>query len=361
MKINQDTFLLWVLLSDALWHSEKEIPVSLTEEETRRLKALAEKQAVMGLVIDSLVRRNVKMPQICVFEAIGRLEQIKQQNRIVNGGVVKLHRLMTEGTLTFFVMKGQAVASYYPDALLRQSGDIDYYCRPEEFEQSLTVVKEKWGVQPEIHGSEKHADYVFQGNRYEPHYILTDLHSEKANEYLKKIIDEDNGAEVDIDGVKIRTFSPTLHTLYLFLHIYFHLVEVGVGLRQFCDLAVVLHAGVDLSSLKKHLEALGMVRAFRACEYILAECLGLSEGYLPYDIRPVDRKYSQRMLKVVLYRGNMGHYNKRNGWSGLGHQLESASIKMSHFVKFFWLSPGYHIGWLWHEVKRGLWFMGTVI
>ena len=346
MSIDKDTSLLFSLLRFALWHSKNEFPLELSEEESLRMLTSASKQAVTGLMADALIQNDVQMPQRCVFEIIGTLEQIKNQNKIVNQGVIELHNLMEEAGINYSVMKGQAVAVYYPETLYRQAGDIDYYCAPKDFDRSLAVVKEMWKVKPEIHGSEKHADYDYQGNRYEPHYILTDLHNKKNNTYLKKLVEDDLGAEVDIQGARVKTFSPTLHALYIFLHLYFHLVEVGVGLRQICDLAMILKEDVDVLLLRTYLESLGMRRAFAACSSILVDYLGMDAKYLPYEIDAKDRKYGRRMLGVILYRGNMGHYNKRNGWSGFGHQVESAFIKISHFVKFFWLSPGYHIGWI---------------
>ena len=54
----------------------------------------------------------------------------------------------------------------------------------------------------------------------------------------------------------------------------------------------------------------------------------------------------------MIYRGNMGHYNKRNGFRGWKHKLEALGIKVSHFIKFMPLAPGYSRGWLWHEISR---------
>ena len=84
MILDKDTELLLSLLRDALWHSGKEFPSELSENESQRLLALANKQAVTGLVADTLIRNDVRMPKQCVFEAIGSLEKIKQQSRTVN-------------------------------------------------------------------------------------------------------------------------------------------------------------------------------------------------------------------------------------------------------------------------------------
>lgn len=130
MILDKDTKLLLSFLRDVLWHSEKAFPSELSENESQRLLALANKQAVTGLVGDTLILNDVRMPKQCVFEAVGTLEQIKQQSRKVTEGVVRLHQLILECGIWYAVMKGQALALYYPDASLRQSGNIDYYCRP---------------------------------------------------------------------------------------------------------------------------------------------------------------------------------------------------------------------------------------
>ena len=226
---NVELKLFLSLLREALWRNSGNIPSELTEEESKKLFPLAEKQAVLGLIIDSLMRHNIKMPQMKVFEVIGTLEQIKNTNRLVNNGVVDLHRLLEKYGVNYAVIKGQAVATCYSDPLLRQSGDIDYYSNSGYYNRSLQAVKEKWGVLPETHGSEKHADYDYNGNRYEAHFLLTDLHSKERNDCLQEIIDNDLRSTVTINGEKVRIFSPTLHSLYIFLHIFFSSYRVGGG------------------------------------------------------------------------------------------------------------------------------------
>lgn len=81
-----------------------------------------------------------------------------------------------------------------------------------------------------------------------------------------------------IGSTNVATIEPAVHALYVFLHLYHHLVEVGVGLRQFCDLAMLLKEDIDRNVLMKHLKVLGMERAFRACGYILTEYLGMEKN-----------------------------------------------------------------------------------
>ena len=355
--VAQEPELVFTLLRNALWKSDEELPSELSEQKAIRLFAVAEQQAVSGLVMDALISNNVYMPRPLVFGAIGLLEQIKQQNRIINEGAVALEGLLSSNGVNYVLVKGPAVASFYPEPLARQSGDIDYYCDDQCYKKSLELVQSQWKVRPEREGAEKHCHYDYHDVTYEGHFKLVDLFGTERNEYFQKLIDSADTASIKIGGAQIKTIPITIHVLYIFLHLYNHLMKLGVGLRQFCDLAVMLHycrEFIDVDALRGHLRILGMDRAYRACGSILVEKLGLPAEDLCCSLSSSDRKYGQKILDVVMYRGNMGHYNKRSGFSGWKHKVESLGIKVSHFVKFVPLAPGYTCGWLWHEVRRNL-------
>lgn len=353
--MSQKEELLFLLLRDALWRAHEPLLASLSEDEVFTLFEIAEKQAVSGLVIEALTRNNIGLPQDKVFEAVGLQEQIKAQSWHVNQGVIALHKTLSSENINYAIVKGQIVASYYPSPLLRLSGDIDFYLPPEKYKVGLSIIKTSWGVDAEIHGSEKHADFQYDGNIYEAHFILTDLLSHKRNKYFQELVVRDEGATVIIDGHEIKTLSSSLHVLYVFLHLWFHLMALGVGLRQFCDLAVMLHYAkqqIDMNALRSHLKVLEMDRAWKACCSILIDYLGLSQEETGYVITDSDRRYGKKLLEIVLYRGNMGHHNKIGGFHGWKHKTEALGIKLAHFVKFYSLSPAYTRQWLWHEVVR---------
>ena len=128
-----------------------------------------------------------------------------------------------------------------------------------------------------------------------------------------------------------------------------------MGLKQFCDLAMMLHtykSDVFQETLRHHLKELGMEKAFRACGSILVYQLGLPAEEFLYPLTDRDKHYGKRILDVVLYRGNMGYYNKKSGFQGWRHNIESTGIKLSHFVKFMPLAPSYSFRWLGHELVR---------
>lgn len=351
--------LFFALLRDSLWHFEKDLPKEISLDTLTKLFSLAEQQTVSGLIVDAITRNNIKMPEDCVLDVVGLLEQIKRRSIAVNNGVMNLHQLLSASGVNYSVVKGQVVASYYPNPLLRQPGDIDYYCSKEFFQKSQDVVGRAWKVKTDIENSFKHCHFNYNGISYEGHFRLLSLYGKKSQTYWQKLLNNDKGGIVMIDGVAIKSLSPTLHILYIFLHLYSHLIKIGVGLRQFCDMAVMMHYAkdqIDMDVLRGHLHALGMERAYQACCGILVDYLGLAEEEIGYVISASDRRYGKKILDVVFYRGNMGHYEGKNKryekrWKW---KIKAIGIKITHFMKFMPLAPSYTCGWLLHEIRRSI-------
>jgi len=141
----------------------------------------------------------------------------------------------------------------------------------------------------------------------------------------------------------IPTLPPESNLLYTFLHLYHHLVELGCGLRQFCDVAVLCHAycqHLDKQLFARMLRDLDFDKAFRVVETILVDHLGLpaEECPLPYDNN--DRKPADDILEIVFQRGNFGKYGRKTAVrSGTNYYIEQTSIKLSHYRLFYRLSP----------------------
>lgn len=347
--------LFFELLRESLWPSPGESFDGLSANEAEAILQLSEEQTVLALMIDVFIRKNVRLSKKKLFESLGMLQQIQQGNRHLNGTLKAFDALMRASGVEYLVVKGQTVAVHYPDPSLRQSGDIDFYCDSTNFPKALAAISEKWGVEPEQYGSDHHVHFEHEGVTLEGHFSLLSLYGKRKDEVWEELLRKDKKAHVEVAGAEIPTLSPTMHTLYIFLHLYHHLLELGIGLRQFCDWAVMLHyckESIDQEQLIRHLRMLGMLRAYRACGSILTDYLGLPEDELGCRTTKSDKRYGRKILDVVLYRGNMGHYNKRSGFRGWRHNLESTGIKVAHFLKFMPLAPSYSCRWLGHELWR---------
>ena len=117
--------------------------------------------------------------------------------------------------------------------------------------------------------------------------------------------------------IVIQTFQLT--------HIFSHLMNEGIGLRQLVDYYFVLSMLCVncemLTSLQKELKELGLWKFAGGIMYIMQEVFGMPASRL---IVPLNEKYGKFVLNEVLEAGNFGRHDARNrfGRSQLGHNLQ---------------------------------------
>lgn len=346
--------LFFSLLRTALWDKEESLSL-LAEGDVAEILEEAERQTVTALIFDAMTMYGIKSPIRVMLKYFSYSEVVKQYNRKLNAASLALGRLLSQNGVDYAIVKGQVLANLYPKPLLRQPGDIDFYCDSNDFERAKRIINQTWRIKFEENYSKKHLSFVYKGVAFEMHFLLIKFYNKRKNNYWECLLHNDNGSDVLIDGKPVKTLSPSLHTLYVFLHLYSHLMNLGIGLRQFCDLAVMLHAcqsEIDYEELKQELKTLGMEKAFCACGSILVRQLGLPAEEFPYVLTDKDEHYANKILNVVFYRGNLGHYNKKSGIRGWKHNIESVCIKISHFIKFMPLAPGYSCHWLVYQLFK---------
>ena len=119
-------------------------------------------------------------------------------------------------------------------------------------------------------------------------------------------------------------------------HIYAHLKNEGIGLRQLVDYYYVLISD-DLSLIRdrvqKDLKELGLWKFAGGIMYIMQEVFGMPASRL---IVPPNEKYGKFVLNEVLEAGNFEKHDARNrfGRSKLGHNLQRV-YRDIRLVKYF--------------------------
>ena len=334
---------LFVLLRNELWQ-EVQIDVTLSDEEKERLFADAKKQAVIGLVTNALIRNNIAIGREWVFKALTLTKQIEATNERINGELVRFANFMFMNNVDYRVVKGQTVATLYPNPLLRCSGDIDFYCDANNFNLTKNLVEKAIGKNVE-NNSAKHIEFKMNGVQYELHSKLTEFSYGKHQEYWESILDRDirdNNCVVRINDTDVPVLSPTINALYIFCHIFYHLIINGIGLRQFCDLALFLDRhkeDIDMELLDKHLRNLGIKKTFTATGYILVELLGLKAENFPYSISNRDRRVGKRIVASVMEDGNWASEKHKVKRKGIMHSIETGYICLMQSMKYVDVAP----------------------
>ena len=376
--------LLFALLRSALWGAP--LPVSrLDGASCAALMEEARRQTVDGLVCGTLIGGGVRLEKYDAIEAYSTLGTIRQQNETVDEVLHALCRLLRDGGVAFTVMKGQTVGAYYPHPHDRVSGDVDFYCPPESVEKAKETVIHTWQAELEESDVEKHVSFMHGGVDFELHTFLNDFCSRDNQCFFDEATMQARTGTVDVAGVQVPVFEPAFNLAFTFVHLYMHLQELGVGLRQFCDVAVLCHTfrgqetgdrsqntcprtshhaprtskdgPLESSTLSEELEnilrRLGYLRAFKAVGAILVDSLGLPEEEFPFRITRKDRKYAGYILDIVFKRGNFGKYGRQNEVrSGLLYYLEATWVKLSHYIRLYPLSPKENRAMLTAELPR---------
>jgi hypothetical protein len=336
--------ILYSLIKYSLWGTAIKDISSFQACDFDRLMALAERQTVVGMVADALIRNNVKLDMNGAFKVMTMQKQIAQLNDGLDKELKSLCGLLQSNDIKFYVVKGQTISSLYNNKDVRMPGDIDFYCDNENFQKASEVIKRQWNVDFE-YDSESDQHRAFQHNDvpYEMHFRLLKLYNTNNQRYCDRLFNAENLSTVNVGDAAVPVLEPTIQVLYTFLHLYHHFVELGVGLRQFCDMAVLLHSynkQIDREALRRHLKEIDFTHAFAAICWVLVDKLGLPEEDVPLPITDKDKSFEQHILDVVFKGGNFGKYARKHAVrSGMKYYLESIYCKAYSYIKFWSLSP----------------------
>lgn len=335
--------ILFALLRNELWQ-EDGVEVTLSEEDKKQLFEAAKKQAVIGLVANALIRNNAAIGREWAFKSLTLTKQIEASNERINGELVRFANFMFKNNVDYRVVKGQTVATLYPNPLLRCAGDIDFYCGASNFSLTQKLIEDKLGIEVE-NNSAKHIEFQVNRVQYEMHSKLTEFSYGKHQRYWEKILEQEMREKrcvVRINNTEVPVLSPTMNVLYLFCHIFYHLIINGIGLRQFCDLALFMdrhYHEIDKEKLEKHLRKLGIKKAFTATGYVLVEMLGLKAEKFPYSLTNKDRKVGKRILKSVMEDGDWAKDKHQVKGKGVLHSMETGYISLMQSMKYVDVAP----------------------
>ena len=217
------------------------------------------------------------------------------------------------------VLKGQGIAQYYPNPDLRQCGDIDLYVGQKDYEKTCEIIG-AMGTESD-HESDKEILKHFHTHigkvPVEIHRYTDVYYQNRLNRIYQAISDEGFCAEpveVDIAGFKITTPPIDFNVFYIFNHLWHHFIADGVGLRQICDLAMLLHkcyGQIDQNNLKRMLEKMGLMKQWKVFGNIAVDVVGLPKEEFPfYDSSYV--KLTEKVYRLVMLEGNFGQANLKD-------------------------------------------------
>ena len=332
------------LLRCELWGEP--LACKVTADDIDEILAMAEEQGVSGLVANAIISSNLPIGEVKTVDVctVQRLHELKCRD--MNKKVSRFAAFLNRRELKYVVMKGQTMATLYPHPLMRSCGDIDFYCPKDSFQAAKEAIEERLDVKMIHNLSEHHDNFMVKDVSFEMHSDMVLFCAPSYRRYWNSFIDKALEAEpytMTINGEELKTLSPTLDALYIFVHLFGHFMS-ACSLKQLCDWAIVLHKYRDLikrEELKEHLVGIGLFRAYLAMGAWMVEKLGLPIDDFPFTINEKDRKWVEKLNKNFKKMKTVDLLlTKRVGkMFSLSHSLLTASLVTRQTLEFFRLAP----------------------
>lgn len=288
----QETYL--ALLRAAIWGGEltNEWVNGLRDERVNEVIRLAAFQGTGPLVYDQLLKlKDVEIPAaLCMQMKQQCMMSMMQQNTMMPI-LSQAWNALTEADIHPVLLKGLALAHYYPQPHLRQWGDIDLYVGQKQYHQACKVLD---AIFPDAdHPAEddedrKHYNYVFPNALLEMHRISMEMAHPRDRRYYEQLEEKcltNDGPSFKVEGLSITTPEETFNVFFTFLHAWHHFIETGMNMKQLCDVAVLLHAkrdAIDKERLKEMLVKLHLMEVWQLIMYIVVQHLGASKEECPF-------------------------------------------------------------------------------
>ena len=297
----------------------------LSHEEWKNIVEMAQEQTVTGVIFDALLTlpKALRPPKDIYFKLVAQVGELEDEGRKMNKIIVFLFHAFAKVGIEAFLLKGQAVAQFYPQPLHRVHGDIDLLVPDtQHFEKAIALMQSLTGEEGDPEDERSHVVFALKdvcievqglnvygiGRRCFKNYLDWAKDGLKG-EPRKLLLQTEKQPSEDSRTPKTATLSPMRFDLmFVFIHLMNHFFDGGVGLRQVCDWMRYLHENrstIDLSQLEKDLNTLGIMQHWQTMASTAVTQLGAPEASIPFYSPSFDKR-GRIALNHILRSGNFG-------------------------------------------------------
>lgn len=327
--------------------SSTDIPL-IQKEEWKSIYEIAQKQSLMGVIFDGIQKMSdatkaagdsMEMDINLLMNWMWICRQIEKRNHQLDEAVGKVTAWFEKKGFRSCILKGQGNALMYPCQGHRTAGDIDIWVSGKPSE----VIQFVHSISPKEKATYHHIDFPEINGipvevHYRPCYLQNPLHNFRLQKYFRQSAEEQFLHKGRIGDTEVAIPTTRFNVVHQLVHIYNHLFQEGIGLRQIVDYYFVIEKWymertestflstvglqvTDKAALQDELKHLGLWDFAGAMMYVLHEALRLSEDKM---IVPKDVERGKLLLEDILKGGNFGQYDKRYGFGRgfIGHNLQ---------------------------------------
>ena len=225
--------------------SAKEIPDSLKEADWEELYAIAKKQCLVGVLFDGIKKlpaEHVGMKKELLLQWMAESQMLVKANVRLNDAAIQVSEWFRKKGFRTCILKGQGNALMYPNPYSRTPGDIDIWVESGD-KRVISFVR---SISPHEKACYHHIEFPsYKGVEVEVHYRPSFLqcfwHNRKLQKYYERLKEEQFSHRVML-GEQGEIAIPTVefNLIFQLTHIFSHLMNEGIGLRQLLDYYYVL-------------------------------------------------------------------------------------------------------------------------
>lgn len=322
VKMNniQETYL--ALLKAALWGDSAGEQLTISCErlgDATKVVQLASFHGTGPLIYDQLLKvkdtdisavLRMQMKQQCVTSMINQQSMLA----VLSQAWIALENAGIHPVL----LKGFALAQYYPQPHLRQWGDIDLYVGQKQYHAACGILQTVFpdADHPPVEDEErKHYNFILPNTVLELHRVSMTFSHPRDRRYYEQLEETyltKDGPSFDCNGLSITIPEETFNLFFTFLHAWHHFNETGMNMKQLCDIAVLLHAYkdvIDHARLNEMLVKLHLLEVWQLVMYIMVKYLGVQREECPFYSER-NRGRGEHLFDHIMSEGSSYKHNE---------------------------------------------------
>ena len=225
--------------------SDSEIPSSLKDADWKELYAIAKKQCLVGVLFDGIKKlpaEHVGMEKELLLHWMAESQMLEKANVRLNDAAIQVSEWFRKKGFRTCILKGLGNALMYPNPYSRTPGDIDIWVEGGD-KRVISFVR---SISPHEKACYHHIKFPsYKGVEVEVHYrpsfLLCFRHNRKLQKYYGMVKEEQFSHRVML-GEQGEIAIPTaeFNLIFQLTHIFSHLMNEGIGLRQLVDYYFVI-------------------------------------------------------------------------------------------------------------------------
>lgn len=205
---------------------------------------------------------------------------------------------LVKADIQHIFVKGAVVKHYYTHPEFRSMGDLDLIVHKDNKKQVGSLLesigfichggKDEWVYVKNQFEVELHHALVYEKDKFEFEAVF--------NDFWKYVSDN--------------KLDSNYHFVYLLVHLRRHLLDNGVGFRQFLDLAFMIkHENLDWKWIENFLKSIEMTRFAFSVFAVLMRCFQIK---IPIDCADIETDFYQAVIDKLFKDGVFGFNNEEN-------------------------------------------------